>query len=305
MRKAILPACLAIMIASISAQSERFVLAIVRFDGRLVPFAAYNGGQWDRAWPEADEQPAGTPTLDTIASVWRRAGQEVPLVWRVMTGWNSATAARIGGLARVNSHCSEQLALASDLPSHEWKETDRFGVATDSDLQLVPIELVDRANVLWQTAAQLITARFSALESAQARLERRDPVRERPTPPVEVKALYREAGSIQSPLQFLAERRYRESVYPPGSPECPVRTIVSGWLLPASSGRLTLTNAAVFLTDCEGVEVTDTNPLAAFKVGDRRFWIVQEYGYEREAYLIVEPTLPEIRTVLGAFGGAC
>jgi hypothetical protein len=169
----------------------------------------------------------------------------------------------------------------------------------------VPIELVERANALWRTAAQLIIARFPALESAQARSEQQDLVRETPTPPVEVQALYREAGSQQSALHFVAERRYRASVYPPGSPECPVRTIVSGWLLPETSGRLRLTNTAVFLTDCDGMEVTSTIPLAALQVGGRRFWVVQEYGYEREAYLIVEPALPEIRIVLGVFGGGC
>ena len=45
----------ALLISTAGAQSERFALAIVRLDGRIVPFAAYDGGRWERAWPEADE----------------------------------------------------------------------------------------------------------------------------------------------------------------------------------------------------------------------------------------------------------
>jgi hypothetical protein len=42
----------AVLMATASAQSERFTLAIVRLDGRLVPFAAYDRSRWERAWPE-------------------------------------------------------------------------------------------------------------------------------------------------------------------------------------------------------------------------------------------------------------
>ena len=65
-------------------EPQRFTLAIVRVDGRLVPFAAYDDGRWEKAWPEADdEEPRGTPSLDKVPSVWRKRGDTVPGVWQV------------------------------------------------------------------------------------------------------------------------------------------------------------------------------------------------------------------------------
>jgi hypothetical protein len=73
----------ALLMATASAQSERFTLAIVRLDGWIVPFAAYDRSRWERAWLEADEATDGTPTIENTPSVWRRHGDRVPNVWRV------------------------------------------------------------------------------------------------------------------------------------------------------------------------------------------------------------------------------
>jgi len=307
MRKlCLVPALLLVLLEVItSAQSQPLVLAIVRFDGHLVPFAAYDNGRWERAWPEADESVGGTPSLETTPSIWRRAGQQVPLVWQLMIGWGKTiTQARVRGVGDVDSHCSAQLALTTDLPAHEPQETERLGVATDSSLPLVPIDLVDRTDAAWRAAFQVIIGRFSALESAQAKFEQKDLTRQTPPPAVDITALYRERGSPQSPIYFIAEKRYGASSSPQ-YPECPLRTVITGWLVPGSAGRLTMSNTAVFLTDCDTMEVIASMPLAAMRVGGRPFWVLQEYGHEREAFLIVEPSVREIRSALGVFGGGC
>jgi hypothetical protein len=58
-------AVIALLVSAAATQSDRFVLAIVRLDGRLVPFAAYDAGRWEQAWPEA-ATPSTPPTLPRL-----------------------------------------------------------------------------------------------------------------------------------------------------------------------------------------------------------------------------------------------
>jgi hypothetical protein len=46
-------------------------------------------------------------------------------------------------------------------------------------------------------------------------------------------------------------------------------------------------------------------PLAAFRAGDRAFWILQEHGYEDESYAIVEIGVREVTYRLDVNGGGC
>ena len=82
MRVALPLALAALVVSNLVAQSGRFTVGIVRLDGRIVPFAAYDSGRWERAWPEADET-TNITTVDNIPSVWSRRGEQVPNLWQV------------------------------------------------------------------------------------------------------------------------------------------------------------------------------------------------------------------------------
>ena len=70
----------AFVMAVLAPHPDRFALAIVRLDGALVPFAAFNGGRWEPAWPEADRA-TGVTDINNVPSVWRRRGEPVPTLW--------------------------------------------------------------------------------------------------------------------------------------------------------------------------------------------------------------------------------
>jgi hypothetical protein len=78
----LLPVLARSLALTVGAQ-QRFAIAIVRLDGRLVPFAAYDGTHWERAWVEADQATEGRHTIDGTDSIWRRRGDRVPRVWSV------------------------------------------------------------------------------------------------------------------------------------------------------------------------------------------------------------------------------
>jgi hypothetical protein len=295
----------ALLMATASAQSERFTLAIVRLDGRIVPFAAYDRSRWERAWPEAAEATDGTPTIENTPSVWRRRGDRVPNVWRV---WPSSGASRIEahvkGVEIVEAHCQGQVALATDLPEAKGEHPLKFGVAVDSNLPIGSIEEVPRSDVMWRTAEQAVVANFSRLEAAEAQADHVQLLPESPAPVVQITELYREAKSPRSPMYIVAEKKYRTARFPQ-DPGCTALTIMTGYLVPTDAGTLILRDPKVFLTDCDAKEVRTGLPLAALRVSDQLFWVLQEHGYEDETYVIAEIGPSYVRYPIDVNGGGC
>jgi hypothetical protein len=294
-----------LMMSTASAQSERFALAIVRLDGRLVPFAAYEGGRWERAWPEADEATGGLPTTGNTPSIWRRRGDRVPTVWRA---WPSSGASRIEahvkGVEIVEAHCQGQVALVTDLPEAKGEHPLKFGVAIDSNLPIASIEEVRRSDVLWRTAEQAIVANFASLEAAKAQADHVQLLPETPAPVAQITALYREAKSPNSPMYFVAEKKYRTPRFPQ-DPGCTALTIMTGWLVSTDAGTLILRDPKIFLTDCDAKEARTALPLAVLRVSNQVFWVLQEHGYEDETYVIAEIGPSEVRYHIEVNGGGC
>jgi hypothetical protein len=301
----LLLALAALLMTTASAQSERFTLAIVRLDGRIVPFAAYDRSRWERAWPEADEAADGTPTIENTPSVWRRRGDRVPNVWRVWpSSGGSRIEAHVKGVEIVEAHCQGQVALATDLPEAKGEHPLKFGVAVDSNFPIGSIEEVRRSDVVWRTAEQAVVANLSRLETAKAQADNVQLLSESPAPVVQITELYREARSPRSPMYFVAEKKYRTARFPQ-DPGCTALTIMTGWLVPTDAGTLTLRDPKVFLTDCDAKEVRTALPLAALRVSGQLFWVLQEHGYEDETYVIAEIGPSEVRYPIDVNGGGC
>src|SRR4051812_342398 len=154
------------------AQRVRLTLAIARLDGHLVPFAAYDDGLWERAWPAADEF-VDDPTLENIPSVWQRRGLPIPKTWHVWpTSGARPVRAQLNGIDVVEAHCQAQVALKTDLPPAKGDHPQKYGVALDSNQPLTAIEARRPSDETWRSAARAVVARFSALEARRALSDR-------------------------------------------------------------------------------------------------------------------------------------
>jgi hypothetical protein len=295
----------ALVITSAAAQSQNFTVAIVRPDGRLVPFAAFAAGRWERAWPAADEATDAT-VIDSVPSVWRRRGSRVPGVWRVWPGSGGpAIDATVSGLEVVDAHCSRQVALRTDLPTGSVEDRRKLGVAVDSsDVAVGAIEAVTRSDSIWGAAERAVLDSFSRLEAAEAAANRHQLPRETPVPVTQIAALFRETNSSRSPLYFIAEKTYRTPRFPE-DPQCWSVTMVTGWLVPTDAGTYTLLDPRVLLTDCDAKEARRAVPLAAFRVSGQLFWVLRQLGYEGEGYAIAEIRQSQIRYPIDVNGGGC
>jgi len=304
-RAAVMLACLS-STAVISAQtppgpSQRFEIAIVRIDGALVPFAAYDREQWTQAWPDAWNYPG-------LRSIWQRRGEAIPgewHVWRLSGG--SAIDGHVTGRARVNAHCLDVPALLTDLPKAAWQSNaapvPTFGIATHGDVSVTTIERLNDADEAWQRAEKIVLADFDRRETA-AREESSQSVTETPSPRARLKELYRERDSASSPSYFVAQKVYRRG--PIGDPGCGPQTVMTGWLLPMPDGSHRLFAVKVFLTDCDWKGPSTLVPTAKIATtSGRSFWIAGEFGYEDESNVIFEIKRLGVQRVLQTSGGGC
>ena len=286
------------------AQSPSLTVAIVRFDGYLIPFAAYASGRWERAWPAADEGNIHNPTFENTPSVWRQRGQPVPRTWHVWpTTGTRPLQARVTGVDALDSGCQTQVALKTDLsPLTDLLPQDR--IALDSGHPVNKIEELLSAHAAWKMAERVIVREFSAREAARARTDHVQLPSETPAPPVRIKHLYREAHNERSPIYFVAEREYHTELNA-SDVGCKARTTMTGWLIRTGDAQPAISASQIFLTDCDGVEVRTASALAVLRLAGRVFWVLEESGYEDTEYLLVEITASGIRRRLAVNGGAC
>jgi hypothetical protein len=305
MRLALSLALAALVTSTSDAQPERFTLAIVRFDGSMVPFAAYDGGRWERAWPEADEA-TGVMAIENAPSVWRRRGDRVPDLWRVWpASGGTPIEARVSGIEVVEAHCSSQVALKTNLTRARAEHPLKFGIAVDStNVPVGAVEDVRRSDPIWAAAERAVAAGLSKLETALATSNGEQLPRETPVPVAQITRLYREAKSPRSPLYFVAEKKYRTARLAQDR-QCSPSTMLTGWLVPTDAGTFNLLDPKLFLTDCDAKEVRTGLPLAAFRVSGQLFWVLQEHGYEDETYLIAEIRESGVRYPIEVNGGGC
>jgi hypothetical protein len=80
---------------------------------------------------------------------------------------------------------------------------------------------------------------------------------------------------------------------------------MSGWLVRSATGALTVLHPKVFVTDCDGKETRTLFPLGALRAGARSFWVMQEHGWEDEAFLLLEVGPSNVGQVMRVEGGGC
>jgi hypothetical protein len=291
---------------------QPFEIGIVRVDGALVPFAAYAGGRWTQAWPDANESAARSyDALESVPSVWRARGVPVPDRWRVWPiGGREPIDTEVTALTSVPAHCINQVALATNVPKQDVPPNVApvrlLGLAIHGAARVGRIAKVEEQSDTWRQVEQFVAARFDRLERAQAAREPSAPsILEQPSPRPRLASLYR--GDTFSPpaLHFIARKQYRAPRYP-NDRSCPGLTTVTGWLLPTSTGGFAMVGAKVFLTNCDEKAGGLLDPVGQVSGGaNRTFWVMRELYYEGEAYVVFAVTPTAVTRAIASYGGGC
>jgi hypothetical protein len=297
-----------------AGRRDHLVLAVVRNDGILVPFAAFNGRKWSAPWPFLQRRfgPNNIEIPVNLASVpldwW---GGERPGDWRLWP-MNSETSRPLTlstpmvipiGADRQLGFRTDQPPVLPPVPPFELP-FPKIGVAVAGDTPLTKIVTVSGLSGAWKTFAEslreeITKAEDRALGAVSASSNWRHPIKReaRAALVAELEAWY------ITPIGPGDERlSYIEAVkkYPlqPDDKGCGLETFVSGWVY-HGSGQQKKAKAwlSAVVTYCDRRGVSYMLPFGQLKVNDRVHWIVQMSGRDHEWYAVVEATPDRARYV--------
>lgn len=313
---AILAFCLACLgpAPGITAQAgpASFALGVLRRDGLVLPFAAFDGGRWSTRWPEGI--PPELPiSLDDVPQRWW--GVDSPP--RRMHLWNAG--ARIGevtltGLSMTRLMCEPRLALRSDyepgtaVPPPMVLPYPKDGLLASPGVAVGSIDALEAGSAESKNMLALITGEFNKRESAAARAftDWKHPVDadRRKLVPITIEALYRAATDDPQWTAYFVEAVRQ---FPPGPAEqdgCGLATYVSGWVMlgPKDRARSYL---GARVTYCDRKGIGYMLPFGLIHAKGKAYWVFQYAGFEFEEYEVVRPTPGGPDTEVAYLAGLC
>src|SRR5262245_20614055 len=295
-------------------QTDHLVLAVVRNDGILLPFAAFNGRKWAAPWPFLQRN-FGPTTIElpvNLASVPRQWwGGKEPGVWRLWPR-NAETARPLTlstpamiriGLTRQIGIRTDQPPVLTPVPPFELP-FPKIGIAVAGETPVTPIVSISLLSATWKTFAGALLADINKAEDRMlsaigASTNWRHPVKRevRAEVPPELEAWYLTAvGTGDQGLSYIeAVKKY------PLQPEdegCGLETFVSGWVHHDGALRQKMkTTLNAVVTYCDRRGVSYMLPFGQIRVNDRVHWLVQMSGRDHEWYAVVEGTPDGVKDV--------
>lgn len=296
------------------ASGERgpFLLAALRRDGVVSPFASFDGKEWDAPWPTDLRWLVLPINLESIpAKWWGKAG----LVGQ-MTAWSDGVNRGTFRLSRpitTRLMCASRLGLMSDYRSAQppsppaVQPFPKDGLAISGSQTVGPIEVLSPASSAWAREAGLLVDPVNKAEEAAIRLftDWDHPVSRtnRRTVAVEIEAMYGAAMDEPGWTAFYVEAVKR---YAPGprDEDCGLVTVISGWIMSGPDEKRT-TKLIARVTYCDRRGVAYMLPFGLVKAGGRNYWAYQLSGYGREGYAVARPTPKGVEQEVQYSAGTC
>lgn len=290
---------------------DRFSVGVLRRDGVLIPFAAFDG-RWSSPWPSAVRGLELPITLDDVPERWwgRTPPPSEMIAW---ADGNRLGAVRLEKPAAMPVMCVPRIALRSDYKSKEppapllAQPFPKDGLVTTGGPAVQPLRAVDPQSSDWSAAAVTILEAFNNAEERAARdfTSWRHPysraARERMT--IQLEALYRAPMDEPGWSAYYVEavRRYAPA---PGDDGCGLVTFTSGWVRIGPNGKALL-DLASRITYCDRKGASYMLPLGLMTVEGKTYWIFQMSGYDREWYVIARPAPRAIEIHVDYPAGSC
>lgn len=298
---------------TLAQQRERFTLGVMRRDGLIVPFAAYDG-DWSMPWPVSVRSLELPVTLDAVPAKWW--GGELPAAWTLWraSGQEQVPVKPLAPLALIIGF-EKRLGVRTDFVSGEPPVPPfelpypKEGLAVAGAAKVDAISGVSKLSTAWRdltTAVQeaIEAAERKALNNIRARTRWVHPVPESQRGAIiaELEAWY--TSTLEQPGFGVS---YIEAVkkYPP-SPEdegCGLETFVSGWIHSNARDPRPKTDLTARVTYCDRNGVSYMLPLGRLRANNRTHWVFQMSSSEREWYAVVEATPGRVKFVAEYYGG--
>jgi len=313
---------------AIGAERESFMLAVLRRDGVVIPFAHYNartrgllqrGGRWLNPWPEAGKDFEIPLQLSDVPDDWWPGRQPVTS-WTAWPLQGAKTEIESQAPVAVIAHCQLGLGIRTSYkppeppPPENVQPYPKDGLATSGPVTVErPVLLEPSANE-WKAASEAVATEVTYLEEKVvtsltfgARWHHPASSRERATTPftpetiirVTPRALYFEGVKTYGPPAGVVGRRGTQVPN-----RCNILTYAAGWVLFSSDGKPKV-RASADVTDCNREGMVYSLPLGIIPQEDGVLSIVQVSGWGYERYEALEVRGDEVKLLLAVPGGWC
>jgi hypothetical protein len=278
------------------------VLGVLRTDGLLMPFAAFDGDAWTTPWPGSMADAAGRElplNLDAVPRGWW--GGEVPATWKLWPR-EGGEALPIKPIAPVMTPMGalRRLALKTDysvrtpsVPPSEFP-FPKAGLVVGGQATVSPIATVSRATADWQKLLGRILPDVDGAEERTITALRSNtgwmhPVDRRirvKVPPI-LETWYTtplpEQGSFASYIEAVKR-------YPPGPDDrgCGLESVVSGWVHQVAGEPRLQTELKAVVGYCDREHVSYMLPFGYLRLDNRLHWVFQMSGRDHEWYVVTE-----------------
>lgn len=298
-----------------------FTIGVLRRDGIVIPFAAFDGRDWSMPWP-TEPWPTGLRqagprqelpnSLETIPSRWW--GKSPPAAQWIP--WLEGVAGKPIRLQRpqpLTLNCSTRVGIRSDYRSAEpaplpvEQPYPKDGVVVSGVQTIKAVDILSRGSKAWLEIEKQLVEPFGDAEQRAAaaftawdhpwRREHRTAFR------VEVEALYRATMDDEGWVAY-----YVEAVrnYPPmaGDEGCGLVAGINGWIRVPPDGKAKY-DLRGRVTYCDRKGAIFLLPLGLVDTGGRTYWLYQTSGYGREWYVVARPTKSEVVYEVEYSAGLC
>jgi hypothetical protein len=303
---AVLVLALAAGLAAAAAPRAVFGVGVLRRDGIIIPFAAFDGKRWVDNWPLPDVELDVPISLRDLPSKWW--GPTVALErWQAwVTG--EPQSLRVVQPDWVNVHCTRQVGLRTDYTPPDTAPPRIVQPYPKDGLAVSPPQPVSRIAIVpvdSDEARALIGAVHEAFNKAERAMEERygHPVsrRAREGRVPELDAVYA-VGDHPRIYYVEAKRPYRRLGQAAG--ECAAVGFGTGWFA-RDGAHVQSLETAVDLLPCNLQQASYMLPLGAMRVEGKLYWLAQFSGWNHERYVVVEIKPKTVKAVVSAWGGSC
>jgi hypothetical protein len=294
---------------------ERGVLAVLRRDGVMLPFAAFKGSSWSVPWPEALRYQELPITVASVPDRWW--GGWRPDSWEAWLPDGSHRPLELDAPITLRLACNTRLGFKTSyraslaLPPVPTEPFPKEGLAVAGGVRVDPIEIVDRSAAAWGALAIALLGEFDHAEdreisAAAAGSGWRHPVRtsDRRARAVRIESWYRtiDYGNGGTVSWIEAVRSY------PPRPEdegCGLETFFSGWVYHDKGETAPRADLSARLMYCDRVGAAYMLPFGSIRLRQSSYWVYQLAGYDSEWYAVARLGRPRIRVVAEYFAGRC
>jgi len=309
-------AVVALLELSVPASQERtaaFALAILRRDGLVVPFGAFDGRRWKSPWPVNIRSIELPISLADVPTGWWGLDQP-PAKWTIWRDAARAGEVTLTGVTTTRLMCEPRFALRSDYkpasppPPPFERPYPKDGLLVSGGVAIEPIQSVESGTADWNRMLIALQNDFNRQENraATAFTSWRHPIKEDQRKRVQIvlEAAYRAPTRDPGWTAHYVEAVRQYSPTHQESDGCGLVTFAQGWVLIGPKDELKV-DLSARVAYCDRKGVSYMLPLGLVRGNGDVFWIFQSSGFEQEWYEVAEPSRRGIQPHVSYPAGSC